>query len=187
MLGLNYMAWLGLLVWVAVPLIAVLVTTLLWRRSMSGLHKALGLAVGLVILLTPALISNGVKAHYDRQVRALCAKDGGVRVYERVRLPLEKFDQWGNVDIHEKRNAKPSDAYYFESEDQYLKQGNPSLLRTRTWIVRKRDGKILGESVRYVRSRGDLPGPWEGGTTFHCPEIAVAEGKLESSIFQKGL
>lgn len=106
MLGLNYMAWLGLLVWMVVPLFAVLATTLLWRRAGSGLRKALALVVGFAILSAPVLVSNGVKAHYDRQVREMCAKDGGVRVYETVRLPADKFDKWGNVGIHEKGYAK---------------------------------------------------------------------------------
>lgn len=77
MLGLNYLAWLGILVWVVVPLFAALATMLLWRRAGSGLSRALALVVGFVILSAPWLISTGVKAHYDRQVRELCAKDGG--------------------------------------------------------------------------------------------------------------
>ncbi len=187
MLGLNYMAWIGIVIWLGVPLLAFFTTRLLWRRSRSDLSKLWALVAGVVILFTPALISNGVKAYYDRQVQEMCAKDGGVRVYETVKLPAEKFDQWGNVGVPNKRYTKPSDSYYSEFEDHYFRRGNPSLLRIRTWIVRKSDGKVLGESIRYTRARGDLPGPWEGGTSFHCPEIAMAEGKLESSIFQKGL
>lgn len=128
-----------------------------------------------------------VKAYYDRQVRELCAKDGGVRAYETVRLPYERFDKWGNVGIPNKRYAKSSDEYYFESEDYYFRQGNSNLLRSRSWIVRRSDGKVLGESIRYARAGGDLPGPWERGTSFNCPAIAGAEGKLESSIFLKGI
>lgn len=117
MLGLNYMAWLGLLVWVVVPLFAVLATALLWRHAGSDLKRALALVAGFAILSVPALVSNGVKAYYDRQVREMCAKDGGVRVHETVRLPVERFDKWGNVGICNKQYAKPSDEYYFDAED----------------------------------------------------------------------
>ena len=187
MLGLNYLAWVGIVSWIIVPLLALLATVLIWRRSQNALTKAVALAVGFAILFTPMLASNGVKVHYDQQVRDMCATDGGVRVYETVRLPAERFDKWGNVNVPNKRYAKLSDEYYSEFEDHYLRQGNPSLLRIRTWVVRQSDGKVLGESIRYARTRGDLPGPWEGGTSFDCPAIAGAEGKLESSIFLKGV
>jgi hypothetical protein len=185
MLGLNYLAWVGIVSWIVVPLLAVFTTALLWRRSRAVPGKGLALVAGIAILSVPTLISNGVKAYYDRQVRELCAKDGGVRVYETVRLPAEKFNQWGNVGIPDKQNAKPTDAYYFESEYHYFRQGNPDLLRSRSWVIRRADGKVLGESIRYARAGGDLPGPSERGTSFACPAIADAEGKLESSIFQR--
>ena len=126
----------------------------------------------------------GRKIYYDTQVRELCAKDGGVKVYEQVVLPVERFDKWGNVDVPNKRHAKQYDEYYFEPETAYLKQGSPVLVRTVTRIIRRSDGKVLGESVRYGRGGGDLPGPWEP-STFDCPPIV--ELGLESSIFSKGV
>lgn len=182
MLGLNYLVWIGIVSWIGVPLLALFTARLLWRRSQSDLAKALALVAGVAILLTPALISNGVKAYYDRLVRELCANDGGVRVYETVRLPAESFDKWGNVNIPNKRYAKPADEYYFESEDHYYRHGNPKLLRMNTRVIRKNDGKILGESIRYARSGGDLPGPWHG-SSYGCPSLPM---RLESSIFLEG-
>ena len=182
MLGLNYLAWLGILVWVDVPALAWLTTWLIRRRARTALMRGMGVVVGLAILSAPWLVSSGVKAYYDRQVRELCAKDGGVRVYETVPLTTEKFDKWGNVNIPNKRYAKAADEYYFESEDHYYRHGNPNLLRMNTRVIRKGDGKILGESTRYARSGGDLPGPWHG-SSYGCPPLPM---KLESSIFLKG-
>ncbi|MHB1214458.1 MAG: hypothetical protein ACYCY9_05665 [Thiobacillus sp.] len=188
MLGLNYMAWLGLLVWVGVPLLAVLATTLLWRRSRSGLKKALALVVGFAILSAPALVSNGVKAHYDRQVRELCAKDGGVKVYETVRLSAERFNQWGqpnfNIPVTPFIKLKATDKYYLEWKITNLKLGNPKLERSHFRLIRRSDNKLLGESVSYSRGGGDLPGPWHG-SSFICPEPTKHQS-LESSIFIKG-
>lgn len=90
MLGLNYLVWIGIVSWIVVPLTAFFTARLLWRRSRTDLSRLLALFAGVVIVFTPALISNGAKAYYDRQVRELCAKDGGVRVYETVTLPAEK-------------------------------------------------------------------------------------------------
>lgn len=188
MLGFNYMAWLGLLVWVVVPLFAVLVTALLWRRAGSGPRKALVLVVGFTILSVPALVSTGVKAYYDRQVREMCAKDGGVRVYETVRLSAEKFNQWGQPNFHiptipyDKLNH--TDEYYLVWETPDLKTGNPSLERSYFRLIRRSDQKLLGESVTYIRIGGDLPGPWHG-SSFMCPEPTQTPS-FESSIFVKG-
>lgn len=184
MLGLNYLAWLAILVWAVVPLAAWLAAWLIWRRSGAVLNKAFALAAGFAILYAPWLVSSGVKAYYDRQVRELCAKDGGIRVYETVRLPVLEFEHWKNSGGVTDDN--PTDSYFSDSEIHYFREGNPNLLRYHYWIVRRSDGKVLGESIRYVRSGGDLPGPWEGGTSFSCPSLLDSIDKLQSSIFLKG-
>lgn len=121
----------------------------------------------------------------DAEVNRLCAIDGGVKVYETVKLPAERFDQYGNINLRNYKYAKSTDEYYFKSEDTYLNKNEPYILRAVTQIIRRNDGKILGESVRYGRGGGDIPGPWHP-STFDCPAIKDAEGKLESSIFVKG-
>ena len=168
MLGLNYLAWIGIVSWIVVPLLAFVTARLLWRRSRSDLSKALALAAGIAIVLTPALISNGVKAYYDGQVRELCAKDGGVRVYETVKLPAEKFNQWGQVRIPSKQAARPDDEYSYESSTNHLKNGNPEIWQSQYKVYRQVDRKLLGESLGYARRGGDLPGPWNE-SSFGCP------------------
>lgn len=126
----------------------------------------------------------GKKMYWDAKVRELCAIDGGVKVYERVLLPSKIFDKYGNVGIVNKRHAKPSDGYYFQTENVYLRKDNPKIIRSVTQIIRRDDNKNLGESIRYGRSGGDLPGPWHP-SSYGCPPIE--ELRLESSIFMKGL
>lgn len=166
---MNSMAWLALFVWVGVPLLALLFGVLLWRRSSPPLVKALALTVSVAVLSAPLLVSNAVKAYYDRQVRELCAKDGGVRVYETVRLPSSRFDVLGVARIPIKRNAKPGDEYYYEWREQSFREGNPSIRRDHFLVYRRSDMKLLGEAVSYARVGGDLPGPWHG-SSFGCPE-----------------
>jgi hypothetical protein len=169
MLGLNYLAWIGIVSWIVVPLLALLATVLLWRRSRAVLSTGMALAVGFAILSVPTLVSKAIKAHYDGQVRELCAKDGGVRVYETVRLPAEKFDQLGQIRIPSKQDAKPGDEYYDEWREQSFREGNPSIRRDHFLVYRRSDMKLLGEAVSYARLGGDLPGPWHG-SSFRCPE-----------------
>lgn len=167
---------------IGIPALVIAAAVWLWRRSESPLAQGLVMVGAIVTLAGLLWLAQGATWQADKQVRELCAKDGGVRVYETVTLPAERFDKWGNVNISNKQHAKPTDEYYFESVDQYLRLGNPKILKMTTRMVRRSDGKILGESVRYARSGGDLPGPWHG-TSFGCPRLPM---NLESSIFLKG-
>lgn len=95
--------------WIAIPVLVISAFAWLWSRLDSRVTKGL-IAVACVTGLSGLLwLAVGEKWQADRQVRELCAKDGGVRVYETVRLPLSRFDKWGNVGIREKKYAKPTD------------------------------------------------------------------------------
>ena len=120
----------------------------------------------------------------DAEVNRLCAIDGGIKVYETVRLLPEKFNQHGSIQIPDKAKAKPTDEYYYEWNVDYLKRANPELWRSEHRIIRKVDGKLLGSFVRYSRRGGDMPGPWHG-SSYSCPEIG-SQPSLEKSIFDAG-
>lgn len=81
------------------------------------------------------------KSRLDEEVRQLCAKDGGIKIYETVKLPSERFDQHGNIKIPSKKDANPSDEYYYESETIFLRSGNPDLRRSHDKIIRRHDQK----------------------------------------------
>lgn len=54
------------------------------------------------------------KDRLDREVKRLCAIDGGIRVYETVTLPAGKFDQYGQISVPYKENVKLGDEYYYD-------------------------------------------------------------------------
>lgn len=125
----------------------------------------------------------GQKIYFDAEVKRLCAVDGGIKVIEKVRLPAEKFDQYGNVEIPTKKDAKPSDNYYYETNTTYYRTGNPEVRRSHNQIIRRSDGKVLGEFVYYARRGGDMPGPWHE-SAFGCPDLLTLPN-FENSIFSK--
>lgn len=139
----------------------------------------------LLLPLATACASGPSKSELDAEVKRLCAIDGGIKVYERVRLPAERFDKYGNLRIPSKENAKPDDEYYYELDIHYYRKGNPELSRDHFKIFRRSDQKLLGESIRYGRGGGDMLGPWHG-SSFVCPEISSNQPSLEKSIFLKG-
>ena len=123
------------------------------------------------------------KSRLDEEVRQLCAKDGGIKIYETVKLPSERFDQHGNIKIPSKKDANPSDEYYYESETIFLRSGNPDLRRSHDKIIRRHDQKVLGEFVYYARRGGNISGPWHE-SYFGCSGISKQQN-FESSIFTK--
>lgn len=185
MLGFNYLVWIGIVSWVVVPLTAFFVARLLWRRSRTDRSRLLALVAGVAILLTPAAISNARKAYYDLQVRALCAKDGGVMVYETVRLTAERFDELKRKNFVLEYQAKPTDEYYIETAKHHYREGHLNVYRAHSKVLRRSDGKVLGEYIRYARVGGDLPGPWHH-SSFSCADLADQPINFETEIFSGG-
>jgi hypothetical protein len=128
---------------------------------------------------TPTQVSS------DAEVRRLCAIDGGIKVYETVKLPADRFDKWGHARIASKDRARPADEYYFESDVVNVRIGNPRIIRTVYKIVRRSDRKVLGTATWYGRSGGDPPGPWHP-SSFVCPPISSEAPSLESRVFVIG-
>lgn len=125
------------------------------------------------------------KWHLDDEVRQLCAKDGGIKVYETVRLPAEKFNQWGQINFYDPTqgdNTLGSD-YLFKHEIHYYRRGNPEMSREHYQILRRSDGKLLGETILYGRGGGDIPGPWHD-SSFSCPEpLEAGPNALLKNVF----
>ena len=122
------------------------------------------------------------KDRLDREVKRLCAIDGGIRVYESVKLPVERFDRYGQIRVPAKWLAKSEDEYYYEGSTSYLIKGNPELLQLRTWMYRKSDNKLLGESTVYMRHGDGMPGPWYM-PAFICPQKTDVD--MKEQIFIK--
>lgn len=153
------------------------------------ISKRVHRVISLVIICSWVSVSfwevSGKKMYWDARVRQRCAKDGGIRVYEQVVLPADRFDKFGTVGIRNARYARSTDQFYFETTESYLRMSSPTIIRHVTRVVRQVDGKVLGKSIRYSRSGGDIPGPWHP-SSYACPKVRDAEGKLEASIFRKG-
>jgi hypothetical protein len=170
--------------WVIFPSGVFLSARWLFRRTGSLGVKCL-VIIGTVGIYGWFLwVAVGRNMWLDYQVREMCAKDGGVKIYETVFLPPERFDKYGNVNIQFKKYSKPEDEYYYESETYYYLKGNPQMTRNLYRIIRRLDGKVMGEKTYYSRGGGGLFGPWRG-SGFECPEPGQAP-KFESRIFKKG-
>ena len=136
------------------------------------------------------------KARWDREVDRLCAIDGGIRVYETARLPVDKFDRkFGQINFYDPTQGENTlgPDYIYKWDIHYYKKGHPvskgaqeiAVRRDHIKIFKKSDMKLLGEVVKYHRAGGDLPGPWMP-SSHHCPGVLNAnDGILMKQIFMK--
>lgn len=159
-----------------------------WRkvlRKEKGIttEKLLVISVVLTWLGASFWYGGGRKYYYDWQVERMCAVDGGVKVYETVRLPANEFDKWGMVRFYKPNKGKNAlgAAYEFHLDIDYIRREKPTLTRFHTRVIRKSDGKLLGESLVYTRAGGDLIGPWHP-SGFVCPTNG-SEVSLIKQIF----
>lgn len=135
------------------------------------------------------------KAILSRQVFELCKKDGGDRIYEKITLPEEYFDQGGFVketrissnietDYWKIDISHIGDLYYDKFTSHDIHPGDydhePALTEYKTEIGRISDGKILATRIEYRRIGGDFINL--GHTVTYCPE---SHDSLVNLVFRK--
>ncbi|PSJ18820.1 hypothetical protein [Nitrosomonas supralitoralis] len=150
-----------------------------------------------LLLLLISLIIYAVffseKARLDREVDRLCAIDGGIRVYETVKLPPDKFDKHGQINFYRPTQGEDAlgleyifkwDRHNYKKRDSEQGPHEVAIRQNHFKIIRKSDMKLLGEFVLYSRVGGDLPGPW-APSSYRCPELEINEYILMHRIFIK--
>ena len=156
------------------------------RMRGAGLSRTMGVSLLLVVVGLIAFFE-GRKAYLDHQVRELCAKDGGVKIFETVTLSAERFNQWGQINFYRPTMGESAlgPDYFFKQEITYYRRGNPEMSRSTYEVIRRMDKKLLGKTVIYGRGGGDFPGPWHE-SSFACPSYDSAGiNALLASMFLK--
>jgi hypothetical protein len=140
---------------------------------------SIGVTIFLVLFGLWWGVPSFLKWRADLQVKELCAKDAGVKVYETVMLPPDKFDKWGNVRflLNQDRKMILNGEYQLIIKNHYYDKVYLSLRRIQSEIRRLSDGKLLGEAVSYSRVGGDPIGPWEASHN-RCPDRLGLEKKV---------
>lgn len=157
--------------WVGIPMGIFYLARWLFRRSQNPASKGLVLIGAISVTAMFLWVAVGRNMRLDQQVREMCAKDGGVKVFETVTLPADKFNEYDQVRVPAKAYLKPEDEYFYEDGSRYLQKGNPEIWRNHFRIIRRSDGKVMGETISYTRRGGGLPGPWHP-SSFGCPKDA---------------
>jgi hypothetical protein len=141
---------------------------------MEGRSMRTLIALLLLLPLATACSSGPIaKAQLDAEVKRLCAIDGGIKVYETVKLPPKTFDRYVSKKgfyLPTEKEATINDQYIYEATTTFIQSGNPSIRRYYYAVIRRLDRKVMGQLVIYGRVGGDMPGPWHD-SSFSCPEF----------------
>jgi len=180
---------------VILPAVWIWLTLKIWKfwrrvRKDSGGEwdfRSIAFTVGAILWLFASFwYGGGQKYYYDAWVKRMCARDGGIKVYETVTLPADRFNKWGQVNFFkptQHENALGPE-YIYKHETIYLRKGNPTIRKCYSQIFRKSDMKLLGEETSYDRGGGDFIIEVLPGSVFRCP-TAVGSIELMTKIFTK--
>lgn len=159
--------------------------------AMDARLRAVAFVVALVLI---AMLTGCERYALDRQMEELCKKDGGVKVYEQIRLPVTEFDSDG-APFPKYWRSQPligtegrlGPEYRYVHRNDILKKGDPvaggvELSRRIEEVYRVSDDKLLGRSVSYIRLGGQWPLPGHPPSK-RCPSDTAT---LITSIFIPG-
>lgn len=135
----------------------------------------------LIALLLTLLLTSctgyvpGQQSYWDAQVREMCEKDGGVRIFEVVSLNSQQYslllNKFGQLSPPLESKAEGNVPIVHRFTSIYVRQNDPEIRRDELSVIRKSDEKILGVSVSYSRVGGDLIALHP--SFFSCPERSV--------------
>lgn len=160
------------------------------------LRPKLWISLAVVVLFSLWLgIPTFNKWRADRLVDGLCAKDGGIKVYETVVLPVSMFNKYGQPEITfmgqavpEKKIARSGLFFSIKTRNIVGNHDSTAISSLAVWqsridIRRISDGKVLGETIQYSRRGGDAIGPWHP-SSYGCPSNS-SEWDLASRVITK--
>lgn len=132
----------------------------------------------------------GRQSYWDEKVKEMCEKDGGVTVFERVRISKAEISRHvlpmtadGRLGFTTKALAHPDAPIYAVERTTHIRDGNPRVQRVESEIVRRADQVVVAKWVIYARAGGDFPTGLSDGTNFICPDLQKMTSDLHEKLF----
>src|SRR5438067_1642590 len=136
-----------------------------------------GILISLALLLTYSCsgYSPGQKARWDDHIKALCEKEGHVRIIERVALSKQQSRTMprteGMIALRMQINEPVYDPVYARIETTtYLRERDPEVLRAEVVAIRQSDQRVVARWTEYSRVGGDPLTGLAHQSSFQCPD-----------------
>lgn len=156
-----------------------------------GLLRALFMipATLITVLIVAVVFYEGRKAYWDYQVREMCGKDGGVKIFEHIVVSAEqaaKLPKVGNfLGVASEKLVKPWEPAFTRTRRVVIRDESPTVIRYEVEIVRRLDQRVIGKVISYGRGGGDFPSHAEP-SNFHCPEYVKLYQEIHAIYQIKG-
>lgn len=141
------------------------------------MNKLLIALLSFILLVGCAGYVPGHQTYWDVQVKEMCEKDGGVRIFEKLRVTekdlvfLDKLLD-GKIDVPDKSSAHQNSLAYSEFKLTTVHaKGNLLVDRAESIILRRADQVVIARWVVYKRSGGDFPTGLAYDSSFTCPDL----------------
>ena len=158
-----------------------------WLKSIGKWLAGIGFVV--VALWIVKFFSETEMRRLDKEVGRLCAIDGRSVIYETVKLPPDKFNQWGQPMVPQGGKDDTGFGYFVEMSTKTLagpgQAPGARLIRDEWRVIRQSDGRVIAERISYTRGGGywleGFPGVGHGT---NCPE-RMPVGVLNQIFFKE--
>lgn len=131
--------------------------------------------------LTPTNIASNL------EVDRLCAKDGGIHVYEKVYLSTDKFyTAKERADLEGDLKAIPPEFRMTFKQEHLSSAGERGISRELLQIWREADNKLMGEVVTYAYATAEATLPWRSVHACAGLSNGSAGMALRKQLFVKG-
>ena len=171
---------------------------LMGEKMQTKKHKQHGGALLTAVFLIPVLLIGSAlayfgfcearKAYWDHRVKEMCEKDAGVKIYETVLLSKKQYEQFGRVAGYVSipvRNLAKDEIVISDSKDSYIRETQPTVLKTEVLIKNRETQKILAQYSLYSRVGGDFPSIAHP-SSYSCPASISVYRSLEKIFLVKG-
>ena len=135
----------------------------------------------------------GRQSYWDAQVKEMCEKDGGVTIFERIRMSKADIDRRilpmtadGKLGIALKELAHSDAPVYAERKTTYLRESNPQVGRVEWIAIRRSDQVVVARWISYGRFGGDLPTGLAHDSSFGCPVPRKITSDLQQLFIVEG-
>jgi hypothetical protein len=147
------------------------------QRGGAALKFVLGfVSLPFVVALCWYVYASIRLSYWNNEVRELCAKDGGVTVYQKVQLlPGEAIPSLPN-----EAYASRESPYVTRVKEEIIRARNPEVVRREVLILKREGGVTLGRWVVFSRIGGDT-GFVDHRSSFSCQDIK--RDLVEQQIF----
>lgn len=145
-----------------------------------GMKKILITLLPTVMLMGCLGYMPGLQSYWDAQVREMCEKDGGVKIFEHIIVSPEQAvllpKVGGYYGVVPEELSKPQEPAFVRFRRFVIRDGNPTVSRIQQDIIRRSDGRIVGQVVSYGRGGGDFPS-YAHPSSFGCPDyLSIYKG-----------